>query len=222
MESDYDHASAQQFNLSTMPPGLNKLRKTMWTRSFLKAVEKQFSRSSLALLQGQDVFDAYRHIAPNPHKVLNVQISPEDQVSAVQLQTKRDRIGTCLKAIYGISKAGVEFQAIWFGDGALLPEMMHEAASLGIADKISFPGSVGRQEIITTLQNTDIFLVLSQDRRITASPGSAGVRGRPRRLWHTVPARIGGEAWWRRIRRNGKRPVTRRYHRVTRQGSNET
>src|SRR5882757_5165548 len=81
MESDHDHASASQFYLATMPAGLNKLRKTIWARSFIKAVENYFSQSSLALLQGQDVFDAYKDIAPNPHKVLNVQISSEDHIT---------------------------------------------------------------------------------------------------------------------------------------------
>lgn len=178
MESDHDHASAQQFHLATMRPGLNKLRKTMWARSFLKTVEKQFSRSSLALLQGQDVFDAYKDIAPNPHKVLNVQISPEDRISAIQLQTKCDRISRkeplsisyagqaiarkgpldWLSAIHGISKAGVEFQATWFGDGSMMPEMKREARNLGIENKVMFPGSVGRKEIMTALRDTDIFL----------------------------------------------------------------
>lgn len=178
MESDHDHASAQQFHLSTVQPGFNKLRKTMWARSFLKKVEKQFSRSSLALLQGQDVFDAYKNVAPNPHRVLNVQISPEDHISSVRLQEKQDRIARneplsisyagqaiarkgpidWLQAIHGISEAGVAFQATWFGDGSLLPEMKRVASKLGIEKKVMFPGSVGRKEIMAALQNTDIFL----------------------------------------------------------------
>jgi colanic acid/amylovoran biosynthesis glycosyltransferase len=178
MESDHDHESAQQFHLSTMRPGFNKLRKTMWARSFLKTVEKQFSRSSLALLQGQDVFDAYKNVAPNPHRVLNVQISPEDHISTIQLQEKQDWIARkealsisyagqaiarkgpmdWLKTIHKISETGVAFQATWFGDGSLLPEMKREASKLGIEKNVVFPGSVGRKEIMAALQNTDIFL----------------------------------------------------------------
>jgi glycosyltransferase involved in cell wall biosynthesis len=178
MESDHDHASAVRFHLATMPAGINKLRKTIWAHSHLKAVEACFSRSSLALLQGQDVFDAYKNIAPNPHKVLNVQISSEDHVTPVQLKTKLDRIGKkgplaisyagqaiarkgpfdWLMAIHGISQAGVEVQATWFGDGALIPQMKLEAKNLGIEDKVMFPGSVGRDEIMAALQGTDIFL----------------------------------------------------------------
>jgi glycosyltransferase involved in cell wall biosynthesis len=178
MESDHDHASAARFHLTTMPPGLNKLRKTLWARSFLKTVEDCFSRSSLALLQGQEVFDAYKNIAPNPHRVLNVQISSEDHIASVRLKAKLDRIERkspllisyagqaiarkgpfdWLKALRGISEAGVEFQATWFGEGSLMPEMKREAKNFGIEDKVSFPGSLGRSEIMAALQKTDIFL----------------------------------------------------------------
>jgi colanic acid/amylovoran biosynthesis glycosyltransferase len=178
MESDHDHASAARFHLAMMPAGLNKLRKTIWANSFIKTAESCFSQSSLALLQGQDVFDAYKSIAPNPHKVLNVQISSEDQITPVQLKAKLNRIGEkrpllisyagqaiprkgpldWLNAIHGISQAGVEFQATWFGDGSLLSQMKREAINLGIEDKVVFPGSVGRNKIMAALKQTDIFL----------------------------------------------------------------
>jgi glycosyltransferase involved in cell wall biosynthesis len=178
MESDHDHASAARFHLATMPAGLNKLRKTLWANSFLRDVEGCFSQSGLALLQGQDVFDAYKDIAPNPHKVLNVQISSEDHIGPRQLKAKQDRIERkgpllisyagqaiarkgpfdWLEAVHGIAEAGVEFQATWFGDGALLPQMKRETANLGIEDKVVFPGSLGRSEIMGALQRTDIFL----------------------------------------------------------------
>jgi colanic acid/amylovoran biosynthesis glycosyltransferase len=178
MESDHDHASASRFHLATMPAGLKKLRKMLWARSFIKTAEACFSQSSLALLQGQDVFDAYKNIAPNPHKVLNVQISSEDHITPIELKTKLNRIEEkepllifyagqaiprkgpldWLKAIHGISRAGVEFQATWFGDGSSLSEMKHEAANLGIEDRVVFPGSVGRKEIMAALKQTDIFL----------------------------------------------------------------
>jgi hypothetical protein len=44
------------------------------------------------LLQGQDVYDAYKDIAPNPKKVLNVVVSTEDYIPAAELQAKLARI----------------------------------------------------------------------------------------------------------------------------------
>lgn len=178
MESDHDHASAARFHLATMPPGLKKLRKSIWARSFIKNVESCFSKSSLALLQGQDVFDAYKHIAPNPHKVLNVQVSSEDHITPAELREKLDHIKDkrtlsvsyagqaidrkgpldWIKVVHGISRAGVEVRATWFGDGSLLPEMKREVKALGIQDKVVLPGSVGRHEIISALKKSDIFL----------------------------------------------------------------
>jgi glycosyltransferase involved in cell wall biosynthesis len=178
MESDHDHASAARFHLAMMSRGPKKLRKTILARSFIRAAEDCFSKSTLALLQGQEVFDAYKDIAPNPHKVLNVQVSDKDHVSPDRLMAKLDRSRTgsplsiyyagqaierkgpfdWLEALRGVFRAGVKFQATWFGEGPLLPEMKRAAAELGIGKMVSFPGSVGRSEIMTALQAADIFL----------------------------------------------------------------
>jgi glycosyltransferase involved in cell wall biosynthesis len=178
MESDHDHASAARFHLTMMSVGPKKLRKTILAKSFIKNVEACFSKSSLALLQGQEVFDAYKNIAPNPHKVLNVQVSVEDHISRGRLKAKQDRLTKgspllisyagqaierkgpfdWLDALGGIFRAGVKFQATWFGEGPLLSEMKRTAAQLGIGEMVSFPGSVGRSDIMTALQATNIFL----------------------------------------------------------------
>jgi colanic acid/amylovoran biosynthesis glycosyltransferase len=178
MESDHDHASAARFYLTMMSAGPKKLRKTILAESFIRTVEACFAKSSLALLQGQEVFDAYKDIAPNPHKVLNVQVSVEDHISADRLKEKLDRLTTgsplsisyagqaierkgpfdWLNALGGIFRAGVKFHATWFGEGPLLSEMKRMAAGLGIGEMVSFPGSVGRSDIMTALQAADIFL----------------------------------------------------------------
>ncbi len=179
IESDHDHASGINFHLKAMPNGPNKLRKTIWARSFLKTVEDCFSKSSLALLQGQEVFDAYKNIAPNAHKVLNVQVSAEDHIGPHQLAAKLDRmkkkdapLSICyagqaiarkgpfdwLRVIDGIIRAGVDVRATWFGEGPLISEMEQLAQDLRIEDKVAFPGPVGRTEIMAALQKNDIFL----------------------------------------------------------------
>lgn len=178
MESDHDHASAQQFALSTMPLGIKKLRKKIWAYSFLKTVDKCFSHSSLALLQGQDVFDAHKDIAPNPHKVLNVQVSSQDHISIEALKDKLARLKErksisvvyagqaiprkgpldWIEVVHAAVERGADIEATWFGDGLLLPEMKQKAEALGIADKIAFAGSIPRDEIIARLQKAEIFL----------------------------------------------------------------
>jgi glycosyltransferase involved in cell wall biosynthesis len=178
MESDHDHRSAQQFLLESLPFGVNKLRKTLWTRSFLKNVDYCFSHSAVALLQGQEVFDACKSIAPNPHKVLNVQVSADDHITTAELEAKVDRVESktpltisyagqaiarkgpfdWLRVVRDVSEAGTKIQATWFGDGPLLEQMKREADSLDVSDIVSFRGSVSRTEIMATLQKTEIFL----------------------------------------------------------------
>lgn len=178
MESDWDHGSVLRLNLAAMPSGLNKTRKKLWTYSFLRTLDKCLSHSSLALLQGQDVFDAYKDVAPNPQKVLNVQVSSEDHIPFAQLKQKLTRIKEgkslsisyagrmiamkgpldWLKAIHGAVEAGVELQATWFGDGSLMPQMRQEVEQLGIDKRVTFAGIVGREEIMSSLRKTDVFL----------------------------------------------------------------
>jgi colanic acid/amylovoran biosynthesis glycosyltransferase len=178
LESDWVHESVQRAQLAAMPLGLNKIRKILWMHSFVKAVNKCLSHSSLALLQGQDVFDAYKDVAPNPQKVLNVQVSSEDHISSAKLNEKVVRIRECkplavayagrmipmkgpldwLKVIHGAVEAGVDLHATWFGDGSLLPQMEREAENLGLRTKVNFAGVVEREKIMASLRATDVFL----------------------------------------------------------------
>jgi colanic acid/amylovoran biosynthesis glycosyltransferase len=178
MESDHDHTSGHRFNLSSMRPGIKKLRKAILGASFLKSVEDCFSHSTIALLQGQDVFDAYKNVAPNRYKVLNVQVSSEDHITPAQLAGKLDRIERkerlsityagqaiprkgpidWLKAIHLALEAGAKIEGTWFGDGPMLPQAKLEAANLGLEKIVKFPGPVSHGELIAALQTTDIFL----------------------------------------------------------------
>jgi glycosyltransferase involved in cell wall biosynthesis len=178
IEFDWAHESVQRLQLAAMPFGLNKIRKTLWMHSFLRTIDKCLAHSSVALLQGQDVFNAYKDIAPNPQKVLNVQISSEDHIPLAQLKEKLVYITAnkslrisyagrmiamkgpldWVKAIHCAVEAGVELEATWFGDGTLMPQMRREVADRGIYKKINFAGVLEREEIMASLRKTDIFL----------------------------------------------------------------
>jgi glycosyltransferase involved in cell wall biosynthesis len=178
VESDYDRLSVGHVLLDAMPFGVRKLRMAFWTSSSVKQRDRCFSQSSLALLQGQEVYEDYKSLAPNPRKVLNVQVAPEDQISTIALREKLGRI-KCgeplvlayagrmvemkgpldwLMAMYTAVKSGVELQATWFGDGPLMPEMRQEVERLGIGRNVALAGILGREELIRRLFRTDIFL----------------------------------------------------------------
>ena len=177
-ESDWDHESVSRFDINLMPWGLNKLRKTVWMHSFLRALYKCLSHSSFALLQGQDVFVAHKCAAPNPHKVLNVQVTSEDHIPSVELDAKlagiregkslrisyAGRLAAMkgpldwLQAIAAAIEAGVNLRGTWFGDGPLMPQMQQQIEHLGIQKRVTLAGVVGREEIMAKLRETDIFL----------------------------------------------------------------
>jgi glycosyltransferase involved in cell wall biosynthesis len=125
----------------------DKLSKTLWTYSHLRALDECFSRSALALLQGQDVFHAYKDIASNPHKVLNFHVSWKDHISDADLGEKLVRIRArgpltisyagrmidmkgpfdWIKTLHRAVRAGIDLRATWFGEGSLMPNVQREA-----------------------------------------------------------------------------------------------
>ncbi len=135
--------------------------------------------STLALLQGQDVYNAYSPFATNPHKVYHMPVSKEDYITEAQLQNKlegldeRRALRVCyigraidmkgpmdwLNALHELNQNGVKLSATWLGDGSLLPTMRSMAENLGMAEYVSFPGYISdRDEILQTLKVSDIFL----------------------------------------------------------------
>ena len=196
-ESDWDHASVQRLQLAKLKPGIKKLRKALWMHTFLKAAQKCFKHSSLALLQGQDVFDAYKNVAPNPQKVLNVQVGPEDHIPQYELAQKLERIRAgkpliisyagrmiemkgpidWLRAIQIAVQAGATLQATWFGSGSMMPQMRQELSRLGISDTVSFPGIVDRDAIMAALRQTDIFLFCHKTGELPRCLGEALAAG---------------------------------------------
>jgi colanic acid/amylovoran biosynthesis glycosyltransferase len=147
----------------------------LFQRSYRYCLE----HSSLALLQGQDVYNAYSPFSPNPHKVYHMPVSEEDYITAAELKFKLDgldesrALSVCyvgraidmkgpmdwLKALHELKESGVEISATWLGDGSLLPTMLTMAEKLGMTDYVKFPGYVSnREDILRTLKTSDIFL----------------------------------------------------------------
>jgi glycosyltransferase involved in cell wall biosynthesis len=178
IESDWDHRSVSNLQLRAMPFGAKKLRKSLWARSFTKQVNLCLARSSIALLQGQEVYDTYKHIAPNPKKVLNVQVSSEDQISSAELEAKLCNIKNgeplsiayagrmiemkgpldWLNAISATIGKGVDLQAAWFGDGPLMAEMRNNVERLGLSRNVSLYGILSREQLMARLRRADIFV----------------------------------------------------------------
>lgn len=178
MEGDWNLPQVAYYNVSQMPLGPNKLRKYLWMKFYFPNYFRALRKSSLALLQGDDVYNAYKHIAPNPHSVLNIQITANERIGAEALAAKIDnaRAGTPLRLVYAgraidmkgpfqwletlalLKRRGVAFHATWFGGGTRLDEMRAFAQANGLADHCTLPGNAPREAVFAELQRADMFL----------------------------------------------------------------
>jgi colanic acid/amylovoran biosynthesis glycosyltransferase len=178
IEADWDMENVSWMLWSTMRPGLNKVRKYLWFRKFIRDFEDCMRHSSVALLQGADVYQAYKEVAPNPYQVLNVQVTGEDFISADDLGAKIREIegGQRLRITYAgratdmkgpfdwlnavgrLRELGIELHATWFGDGDQLEAMRAFVAQHQLSDRVSLPGSVDRQQVMAEIRKSHLFL----------------------------------------------------------------
>lgn len=178
MESDWNLPNVVRSQLREMPLGLNRIRKTLWHWSHQRVYFDSLRSSRLSLLQGAAVFDAYKDIAPNPHKVLNVQVTEADRLPDADYAAKLERVrsGATLrilytgrvipmkgpddwqKALHHAFANGLRGAANWFGDGDLIEPMRRGAADRGFADRVAYPGNVERSEVFARMREADLFL----------------------------------------------------------------
>ena len=171
VEYAVDYHEFMRFKTASMPWGLRKVRKSILARWMKHEADRYFSRSALAMLQGQELFDAYKHAAPNPQMMLNVQVREGDHISEDQVKEKvaEIRSGAPLKIVYSgrmndrkgavdwmkaINAAGCELSATWFGDGPDRAEM----ESLNAKSQVSFAGEVPRANVLPAMREAHMFL----------------------------------------------------------------
>jgi glycosyltransferase involved in cell wall biosynthesis len=156
-----------------------QVKQRLMTPLFQRSHRHSLKHSSLALLQGQDVFDAYAPFCSNPHKVYHMPVSKADYITDNELQDKLSGLDASrplkmtyagraidmkgpmdwLKTLHELKRAGVEIDATWLGDGTMLSNMRSMAESLGLAEDVSFRGYVSdREEILRMLRRSDLFL----------------------------------------------------------------
>lgn len=178
MEADWDLEHVSLTLLSESPPGLRKFRKYLWIKGHARTYRHCMKHSSVALLQGADVYHAYSGVAPNPRKVLNVQITDEDRISRTDLARKVAgiRTGRLLRIVYAgrvtgmkgpedwleilhaLAEREVDYHAVWYGGGHLLTNMRAEAERRRLGGRVAFAGNVEREVARREVMNSDLFL----------------------------------------------------------------
>jgi glycosyltransferase involved in cell wall biosynthesis len=183
IDADIVYDKVAQVNLKNSAAWSRIIKKRLVLPIFQKSYRFSLKHSTLALLQGQDVFDAYARFCENPYKVYHAPVSSEDYITEMQLQkklsglTESRALRLCyvgraiemkgpidwLKALDELIKNGTKINATWVGDGSLLPSLRLMAENLGIGKFVKFPGFVSdREEIRRTLIEADIFIFCHQ------------------------------------------------------------
>lgn len=178
MEADWNLQNVVQSQLRQMKFGLKRLRRTLWHHVHSHYYLDSMRRSRLSLLQGAAVLEAYKNVAPNPHKVFNVQITDADRIAddAFSQKIARVRSGAplriayagraiamkgpgdwqeCLREAYGM---GLNATATWVGDGDMLSSLRSSVVDSGLSERIFYPGSAPRNEAFEALRDAEIFL----------------------------------------------------------------
>lgn len=178
MEADWNLPETSHYIWSRMRFGPNKLRKRLWLAYHNPKYWRALRGSSLSLLQGEDVYNEYRTIAPNAHAVLNVQITDKEKIPAARLKAKlasvfEDRRLRLVYAGRAIEMKGplywldalrrlrdddVAVEARWFGTGELLLEMERYIAEHGLGAVCRLEGSADRAAVFAAMQDADAFL----------------------------------------------------------------
>ena len=171
VEYAVDYHDFMRFKIASMPWGARKLRKSILARWMKREADRYFSRSALAMLQGQELFDTYKNAAPNPQMMLNVQVREGDHISEDQLKEKvaQIRSGAPLRIVYSgrmndrkgaidwmkaINTAGCAVSATWFGDGPDRAAM----ESLNEGGQVCFAGEVPRAKVLSAMRDAHMFL----------------------------------------------------------------
>lgn len=155
------------------------IKKRLVFPAFEASHRQCLAHSSLAVFQGQDVYNAYSEHCSNPVKLNHhVPVYAGDHITGVRLAAKLDRIrrGEVIRIRYAgraidmkgpfdwvdtlheLARQGVKFEASWLGDGPMLEAMRERATTLGIPG-VSFAGFISdRETVLEALREADIFL----------------------------------------------------------------
>jgi glycosyltransferase involved in cell wall biosynthesis len=179
IEADVVYEKVAQVDWDKNPIWKRLIKKYLMLPMFQQCHRHSLANSSLALFQGQDVYDAYASMCSNPHKVYHMPIDHDNYITPARLQKKLDGLSQgrplrlCyvgraidmkgplewLKTVEKLNRKGVEISAVWMGDGSLLSRMRSIVEESGLAKKVTLPGYISdRREIQSALQDADIFL----------------------------------------------------------------
>ena len=163
-------------------PWRRRLRKRLTHRPMAWLERALIRRAALGLFHGRETYDAYEPFCANPEVVHDVHVKRHDHISAEALAAKAAGaaqgplhiayVGRAdpmkgpldwVEVLETVAAAGVDFRAVWLGDGDVRPEMQRRIACAGLADRVEIPGfAADRARVLATLRAAHLFLFCHQ------------------------------------------------------------
>lgn len=158
-----------------------RLLKDRLLQSWLMAMAERYviSRADLGMFHGMDCFETYHNLCREPHLVHNIHLKETDRISSEELDRKIQRTmeGQALRIVYvgrvagmkgpfdwietmsQLQSMGVDFSAVWLGDGPLLEEARKQLKLKNLDGKVKFLGHQGQKDkLLKSIRESDIFV----------------------------------------------------------------
>jgi glycosyltransferase involved in cell wall biosynthesis len=135
------------------------------------------SRAWIGLFHGMDCFEAYHRWSKRPFVTHNIALEKENAITEAILNSRLStNVSTKLQFVYAgrvhvdkgvfdwievftrLNNLGLDFSAVWFGDGPQRDDAIRMVAARKLESKVSFPGALDQLEVIESLKRSDAFV----------------------------------------------------------------
>jgi colanic acid/amylovoran biosynthesis glycosyltransferase len=148
----------------------------MFMAFLMKIYERQIIKlSSLGLFHGMDCYTAYSPYSSNPQLVHDIHLGTENQITDLDIEARLKYSGRVRIAYAGrvhrekgvfdwidalslASKSGLDFHAVWFGDGPDLKGAVKRVKDEKLSERVHFMGAVKHRDLIEHLRSFDLFM----------------------------------------------------------------
>jgi colanic acid/amylovoran biosynthesis glycosyltransferase len=160
------------------------LAKTSWLRRWkglayaelVRRYERRvIAQAALGLFNGRDTYETYKGCLARAFPVMDIHLAAADRLPAAEIMarkgSRRLRIGYAgraadmkaplqwLAVLQELAGMGVDFEAVWLGDGPLLAAMRERVEAAGLGGRVSLPGFVGeRASVLAAIRGWDVLL----------------------------------------------------------------
>jgi glycosyltransferase involved in cell wall biosynthesis len=159
-------------------PWRHRVRARLTHRPMASLERAVIRRAGLGLFHGRETYDAYARYCTQPAVVHDIHVSASDHIAPDALAAKISAAGKgplriCyvgradpmkgpldwVRVLEQLAATGIDFRALWLGDGSERPAMQRRLESGGLLDRVSLPGfAVDRAAVLGALSEAHIFL----------------------------------------------------------------